>query len=216
MEFRLWLENNSPRVKELFSKGINRKDPSILGYHGTSIQTMRALIEKGYLPVSNGLKGVFGNVKDKAYGIHVAPNMENKVVKTMEFRNPQTEDPYDDAMGFAALIAARHAFFDRHEMDMNKASHHRAADDMRAGPMISGREPKDIIKRLKINPEAKEAVEGGVVLAISDRVAEKFRIIVGGDGNDINIITNALPIEYILGIEPQNDAAYHWMDGLPI
>ena len=214
MNFRLWIEDSRQTVKQLFSKGIDRRDPSILGYHGTSIQTMRALMEKGYLPVSKGLKKVFGNVNDTAYGIHAAPNMENDVVKTLQFRNPQTEDPYDDAMGFASLVAARHAFFDRHGMDMRKASHHRAADDMRAGPIISGREPKEILRRLKLNAEPKESVQAGVVLAISDKVAEKFRIIVGGDGNDINIITNALPIDYIIGIDPADDAAYGWLDSI--
>lgn len=190
------------------------KDPNILGYHGTSIQTIRVLIERGHLPVAKGLMKVFGNVKDKEYGIHVSPNMENRIVKTLEFRNPQWYEPYKDAMAFAKLISKRHGFFDRYGMDMDRASHHRAADDMMMAPYISGRKKEDILKRLKIDPNPRDAIEAGVVLAISDRVAEKFRIVVGGDGNDVNIVTDALPIEYILGMDPADDAAYNWLDSL--
>jgi hypothetical protein len=208
------MENYSHAVNELFSKGINRKDPSILGYHGTSIQTMRALMSKGHLPVAEGLKKVFGNTNDKEYGIHISPNMNNRVAKTLEFRNPQWYEPYNDAMAFAKLIAKRHSYFDKYNMDMERASHHRAADDMMLGPHISGQKPEEILKRLKLKPSPREALEAGVILAISEKVAERFKIIVGGDGNDINIITNALPIEYIMGIDPADDAAYHWLDSL--
>lgn len=213
MEFRLWLENNSPRVKELFAKGINRKDSSILGYHGTSIQSVRVLAERGYLPVARGLKGVSGNRNDTAYGIHVAPNMGNKVAGAMEFRRPQNVDPYDDAMGFAKHVASRHVFFDRHGMNMDRAAHHRAADEMMMG-RFTGEDPSSKIRKFGLNPSPREAVEAGVVLAISDRVADKFRLLVGGDGNDINIVTNALPLEYIIGLDPQNDAAYEWLENL--
>lgn len=209
MEFRLWLENRT--VRDLFAKGIDRRDPSILGYHGTSVQAVRALAERGFLPVAKGLKHVSGNTNDTAYGIHIAPNMDNKVAKTLEFRRDQAIDPYDDAMGFAKHVAARHVFFDRHGMNMDRATHHRAADDMMMGQLASKKDPESIIKRLRLDPSPKEAVQAGVVLAISDKVAERFRLVVGGDGNDINIATNALPIEYIIGIDPQNDAAYDWL-----
>jgi hypothetical protein len=213
MNFRLWIEG-ARSVKDLFAKGIDRKDPSILGYHGTSIQTIRALADGGFIPVSKGLKKVFGNHNDAAYGLHVAPNMENKVAKTLEFRRPQTMDPFADAMQFARHVASRHVFFDRYGMNMGRSTHHRAADDMMLGSFAGEKELSPIIKRLRLDPSPKEAVEAGVVLAISDRVAEKFRLLVGGDGNYINIVTNALPVEYVLGIEPQNDAAYEWLDSL--
>jgi hypothetical protein len=214
MDFRLWLENSAHIVKELFIKGVNRRDPSILGYHGTSIQTMRVLAERGFLPVAKGLMGVFGNANDKEYGIHIAPNMENKVVKTLEFRNPPEPDAYEDAMGFAKHVSHRHSFFDKYGMDMENASHHKAADEMMMGDILKKNNAHLIAKKMRLNADARSSVEGGVVLAISDKISEKFKLIVGGDGNDINIVTDKLPVAYILGIEPQNDAAYHWLDSL--
>lgn len=214
MDFRLWLEDSRQTVKQLFEKGIDRRNPSILGYHGTSIQTIRSLMAKGFLPVAKGLMRVFGNEKDTHYGIHVSPNMENAVVKTMQFRNPPEPDAYKDAMSWARHISERHALMDRYNMDMDKASHHRGADDMMMGQMVTGKSQQSIIKRLRLDPDPREAITAGVVLSISDKVSERFRLLVGGDGNDINIITNALPIDCILGIDPADDAAYRWLDEL--
>jgi len=67
------------------------------------------------------------------------------------------------------------------------------------------------IRRGKPDPSA---IRGGVVLAVSQRVLERFRVGVGGDGNDINIESTELPVEFITGIEPENDAAYGWLDSL--
>lgn len=210
----MWLEDAESAVKNLFAKGVNRNDPSILGYHGTSVQAIRVLAERGFLPVARGLKRVSGNLNDTAYGIHVAPNMMNKVARTIEFRRPQTVDPYDDAMGFAKHIASKHVFFDRYGLNIDRATHHRAAEEMMMGRFNGEKDHAAKIRRLKLDPSPREAVEAGVVLAISDRVAERFKLLVGGDGNDINIATNALPIEYIIGMDPQNDAAYDWLDSL--
>jgi hypothetical protein len=58
------------------------------------------------------------------------------------------------------------------------------------------------------------AVQAGVVLAVSERIADRFRIGVGADGNDINIETAKLPAEYIVGIEPADDNAFEWLDAL--
>lgn len=214
MEFRLWLENGTQAVRQLFAKGIDRRNPSILGYHGTSIQTVRVLADRGFLPVAKGLVKIFGNRNDTEYGIHVSPNMENEVVKKIQFRNPPEPDAYRDAMAWAKHISERHSVMDMYGMDMDKASHHRGADDIMMDRMVSGRDKESVLKRLKLEPNPKETTRAGVVLAISDRIAERFKLVVGGDGNDINIITNALPMEYVLGIDPADDAAYHWLDSL--
>ena len=210
MDFRLWLEDGRRTIKTLFERGIDRRDPSILGYHGTSVQTMRAAIERGVLPVARGLKRVFGNQNDTAYGLHVSPNMDNRIVRTLEFRNPPEPDAYKDALAWATHVSKRHSLFDMYGMDMNKSSHHRAASDI----MMANDSPKSTMKRLGLDHKPRETTTAGVILAISDRVAERFRLLVGGDGNDINIITNALPVEYILGIDPADDAAYKWLDAL--
>lgn len=202
---------NAAIVRAAFERGIDRSDPSVIGYHGTSVQTLRAAIQRGHLPVASGLGGVFGNASeaDKFYGLHLVPNPSNRVVKSISFRRELIDKPYEDAMAWAKHTAARHVFFDRHGMDMDDKGHHRAAYRM-----YHGDDPYKATTGMRLGRGSPGAAPAGVVLAISERVAERFKVSMGGDGNDINVETNGLPLEYLTGVEPQNDAAYEWLDSI--
>lgn len=216
MEFKNWMESaavgNAKKINDLFARGINRSDPSIVGYHGTSVQTLASAIEKGYIPVTKGLGAVHGgdSYKGEEYGIHIVPNMGNRIVGQINFRRePEHPDPFVVAMKWADYVSKKHAIFDRYGMDFGRVPHHKAANSI-----ISGESPRAVVRGLKLREPNNTPIKGGVVLAISDKVSESFELSMGGDGDDINIKTRALPIEYILGIEPQNDDAYHWLDRL--
>jgi hypothetical protein len=217
MEFKQWMEGreqNAAAVAAAFQKGIDPNDPEVLGYHGTSLQAIQHLIQTGSLTVTKGTASVFGSdhYKGRTYGIHLVPNPRNPKVMAMEFRSPLHrgfKTPMDDATGWATHIADRHHIMKTHGLDLSKITHHRAADDIQS--LVDPDKATRGIRRGK--PDA-AAIRGGVVLAISQRVMERFRIGVGGDGNDINIESTELPVEFITGIEPENDAAYGWLDGL--
>jgi hypothetical protein len=115
----------------------------------------------------------------------------------------------EDALGWAKHIGERHHIMSSHGLDMSKPSHHRAADEIHS--LVP---PEKATRGIRTGTPRPDAVHGGVVLAISDRAAERFGISVGGDGNDVNLETRNLPVEFITGIEPQNDAAYEWLDSL--
>ena len=222
MKFKLWLENNANQdiIKNAFSKGINKSDPSFLGYHGTSLQTLMFAIDHGYLPVTVGTERLHAGEHQTSqmaygptfqdYGLHIVPNPLNKIVQSIPFRSDLSENPYEDAIFWAKSIAERHSFFDKYSMDWSDPKHHEAASLFSWGTET----PEYIQKKFKLAKPKRKYLQGGVVLAISDTVANEFRIAMGGDGNDINIITKALPVKYIVGIEPQNDDAYEWLDSL--
>lgn len=218
--FGQFLENNSNQtiIKNAFSKGIDQSDTSILGYHGTSLQTLIKALNTGYLAITAGTAQIHGGTHDssiaaygsdlKDYGLHIVPNPLNKIVQSMTFRNELEKTPYKIAMRWASSVAERHSLFDKYNLDMNNPEHHEATSQL-----VWGQKPKQQIeKEFKLKNPKRKYLQGGIVLAISDNVTSEFKINVGGDGDDINIITTQLPVKYIVGIEPENDAAYEWLD----
>jgi hypothetical protein len=215
MDFREWLDGAKIMVGEAFRKGINPRDASVLGYHGTSIQALEHLLDTGHLTLTKGSAQPFGGsfYRGRIYGFHIVPNPENPRVKGMEFRNPLHtgyDSPMDDALSFAKHIAHRHYTIRNLGLKMSRVAHQKAADDIIGGFST----PDEAMKRVKRGEPDPEAIQAGVVLAISERIADRFRIGVGADGNDINIETTKLPAEYIAGIEPADDNAFKWLDSL--
>lgn len=198
-------------VIDRFEKGINRNDPGPLGYHGTSVHALVEAMRTGSLPVTKGAGGVFGGqmYKGVVYGIHIVPNPLNPVVRRMEFRRPLHEDPFADALAWARFIAQRHHLMKTRGLDLGRISHHRAADDI-----MNLKDPSLATRKLKLLSPDADAPNAGVVLAISQEAAGRFRIGVGGDGNDINVMTKALPLDLVTGIEPADDEAFRWLDTL--
>lgn len=199
-------------VRDAFKRGINPGDSSVLGYHGTSVQALEEAIRTGTLPVTKGAAGVFGDdrsYKGATYGIHLVPNPLNEFVKDMSFRNPPFDDPMKDALDWARFIAERHHIMKTKGLDLSKIRHHRAADDI-----MNLIDPLKATKGMKLLRPEPGAPRAGVVLAISEEAARKFRIGVGGDGNDINIMSRGLPVSFVKGIEPADDEAFRWLDAL--
>ena len=215
MEFREWMDGMRILVSRAFQKGINPGDASVLGYHGTSMQALEHLLETGHLTLTKGSAQSFGGsfYRGRIYGFHIVPNPENPMVKGMEFRNPLHmgyKSPMDDALSFARHIAHRHYIIRNQGLKMSRVAHQKAADDIISGFST----PEEATRRVKRGEPDPRAIQAGVVLAISERIADRFRIGVGGDGNDINIETTRLPAEYIVGIEPADDNAFEWLDSL--
>lgn len=215
MEFREWLDDARVLVGGAFRKGINPRDASVLGYHGTSIQALEHLLDTGYMTLTKGSAQSFGGsfYRGRIYGLHIVPNPENPKVKGMEFRNPLHtgyDSPMDDALSFARHIAHRHHTIRSLGLKMSRVAHQKAADDIISGFST----PEEATRRVKKGEPDPKAIRAGVVLAISEKAADRFRISVGGDGNDINIETTRLPAEYIVGIEPADDNAFEWLDSL--
>lgn len=216
LEFRVWMresaEDNARIVHDAFRRGVDRNDPSALGFHGTSLQTLKKALQTGFLPVTKGTEGIYGSDRygdgKDAYGLHIVPNPRNATVQKIQFRREREIDPLEDAANWAKHTANRHHMFDKHGLDMDDAEHHRMAFRVQQGEApeaslkLPGRTP---------NPNP---TKGGVVLSISEDVARDFKVSVGGDGDDLNIHTYALPLKYIAGIEPQDDASYSWLDAL--
>lgn len=197
-----------------FQRGIDPKDPATLGYHGTSVHTLLHATRTGSLPVARGLSDVSGgsSYKGRRYGLHLVPNPLNPHVRALDFRNPLHagfKSPMEDALGWARHVARRHHTILSRGMDLGRAAHHRAADRI-----IAGEDPRDAMKRVKTSEPDPKAMNAGVVIAISDEALKRFGISVGGDGNDINLETTRLPLEYVTGIEPADDSAFHWLDTL--
>jgi hypothetical protein len=226
--FYQFLENNINQtiIQNAFSKGINKSDPSILGFHGTSIQTIMTAINTGYLTVTPGTAHIHAGTNQTSidsygpeledYGLHIVPNSLNKIVQAMTFRRKledsydENETPYMIAMMWAKTVAERHAFFDKYDLDINNPEHHQIVSDL----SWNQKEKNEAEKEHKLKKPKTKYLQGGVVLAISDDVINEFKINLGGDGDDINIIAKQLPVRYILGIEPENDAAYDLLDQL--
>jgi len=205
------MEPNRSLVAAAFRKGIDRGDASVLGYHGTSVQALEEAMRTGGLPVTRGAGGVFGGpaYKGVIYGIHIVPNHLNTVVKEMEFRRKPFDDPFNDALGWARFVAERHHLMKSRGLDLSRIAHHRAADDI-----MNLVEPEKATRRIKLLQAEPGSIRAGVVLAISEEASRRFKIIQGGDGNDINVMTKSLPLGLVTGIEPADDAAFHWLDAL--
>lgn len=215
-EFREWLResagDNAKAIHDAFQRGVDRKDTSVLGFHGTSLQTLKKALQTGSLPVTKGTEGVYGGERygagKEAYGLHIVPNPRNATVQKIQFRREREIDPLEDAANWAKHTANRHHLFDKHGLDMDDPEHHRLAFLVQQGEA-----PEASLKAPGRSPNP-NPIKGGVVLSISEDAARDFKVSVGGDGDDLNIQTAALPLRYIKGIEPQDDASYAWLDAL--
>ncbi len=225
MNFKLWLENDANKsiLHQAFQKGIDKNDKSIIGFHGTSIFALLEAIKKGFLPVTSGSeifaageyqKKIYGQQFEN-YGFHVVPNPQNDIVKKIEFRKKLISDPYSEAIRWAEYISGRHYFFDKYKMNFENPNHHAASHEFGQMMHLDDKDSEqEISKKYNLKKPKPTAIKGGVVLAISDSVANNFKLAAGGDGDDLNIITKKLPIEYIKGIEPIDDSAYEWLDDI--
>lgn len=216
-EFRRWLsesnhEENRRIIHAAFQRGVDKRDASVLGYHGTSLQTIRAATERGFLPVTKGSEDVYGSDRygpgKEPYGLHIVPNPNNPTVRGIKFRRASGIDPLEDAANWAKNTRNRHHLFDKHGLDMDDIEHHRAAFLVQQGEM-----PEKSLAGLG-RPPRTDIVRGAVVISISDDVARDFRVGPGGDGDDLNIQTRHLPINYIRGIEPHDQESYDWLQAL--
>jgi hypothetical protein len=206
-------------LSQVFSQGINHDDPKILGYHGTSLQTLMFAAKNGYLPVTSGSEKHKGGTHDQAftsygkdyslYGIHLVPNPNNKDVKEMLFKRTLETKPYKQAQEWAKWAKGFHSQFEKYGLDINNPEHHRIAMDLEAKP-----NKEEVVKQHKLPKPLQNFTHGAVVLAISDEVMHNFQVNMGADGDDLNIITKKLPIQFIIGIEPQDDETYNYLDNL--
>lgn len=216
LEFKIWLqessEENAKTVQAAFQRGVDRNDPSALGFHGTSLQTLKKALRTGFLPVTKGTEGVYGGDRygpgKDAYGLHIVPNPNNATVRNIQFRREREIDPLEDAANWAKHTANRHHMFDKHGLDMNDPEHHKIAFLVQQGEA-----PESSLKLPGRTPNPKP-IKGAVVLSISEDAARDFKTSVGGDGDDLNIQTEALPLRYIRGIEPHDQESYDWLDAL--
>ena len=224
MNFKVWFENNDMNktiIHSAFEKGIDKSDNSILGFHGTSIFTLMNAIKTGFLPITKGSEAYAGGggiESTKAYGenfekygFHLVPNPKNKVIQKINFRKNLIQDPYKEAVNWANYLASRHSYFDKYNMDLDNPEHHAASHELEAGMKIG---EKEIQKKYNLQKPKSNPIKSGVVLAISDSAANDFEVLMGGDGDDINIVTKSFPLKYIKGIDPVDDYAYEWLDQL--
>lgn len=225
MNFKNWFENNNVNktiIHNEFEKGINKNDNSILGFHGTSILTLMSAMKNGFLPITKGIESFAGGVGTHSikaygenyekYGLHLVPNPNNNIVKKMDFRNNLIQNPYQEAVNWAKYIARKHHYFDKYDMNLDNVDHHAISDELENA--LTSHNEKNIQQNYNLNSPKHNPIKSGVVLAISDSVANDFEILMGGDGDDVNIVTKSLPIKYIKGIDPVDDYAYDWMDKL--
>lgn len=222
MKFKLWLENNTNKlmISQLFERGINRNDTSILGFHGTSLITIQKALQTGLLPVTTGsaessagthrsAKKAYGDDLS-GYGFHIVPNPKNKIIQQINFTKPLLQDAYEEGLKWAKFNANRYSFFDKYNMNLSDPLHHKISQEF----MWKSKTEKEIQKQYELDQPKKEFVNSGVLLAISETAAHDFKIFPGGDGDDLNIATKNLPIKYISGIEPADDHAFDWFESL--
>jgi hypothetical protein len=207
--------SNLDIVKKAFADGIDKDDSSVLGYHGTSLLSLQSAIDRGYFRVTEGTGILYGGEhsgysKDFSdYGFHIMPNPDNKIVKGMEFRNPLNTSAITIAGQFASVIRDRHARFQKYGLDLDNPKHHELLYPIENMEKTES----EIVRKHKLRSVG-PIKSGGVILAISDKVRDEFEVVVGGDGDDLNIKTNALPLRYVVGIEPVDDYSFDVLDSL--
>lgn len=176
------------------------------------------IVKNGFMPVTKGIgKNIAGSNANSIlaygsdysnYGLHIVPNPKNPLIKNFHFSKPIDPNPYDQAVSWAQYLKKRHSYFPKYQMDFNNPDHHRAS--MR----FDFENDKDVQKNYNLPNPIQNFKSGSVVLAISDDVLNNFKVQIGGDGDDLNIITNNLPVKFIIGIEPQDDQTYDYLDQL--
>ena len=110
---------------------------------------------------------------------------------------------------FASVIRDRHARFQKYGLDLNNPKHHELLYPIENMEKTES----EIVRKHKLRSVGL-IKSGGVILAISDKVRDEFEVVVGGDGDDLNIKTNALPLRYVVGIEPVDDYSFDVLDSL--
>ena len=216
-------------IAKSFESGIDSK--RVVGYHGTSIESLYFIIDRGYLP--GGEFHLYGNKRL----LFICPN--NKLIHLTADKG-FSEDPYKMASSYASIIARVHFIWSeanpkwREEDDKDKVSYE--INHIAAG-ILNDDQPGLKPKSLSLTPEAQESTSylinkyklsrdylyqlyieslkrQGVILGLSPDIVD-LELVPGDDGQDIAIVCpQGLNLKYIEGIEPNGNFEFECLEGL--
>jgi hypothetical protein len=198
-------------VRETFRRGLD-DSKQVIGWHGTSIQTMKFACEHGFLPVGNPIiaRGEHYGIED--YGVYLFPNMSHSYNQLLNFREPTTHG-VELAKNAAATLGRLHHIAEALNIPLDdpryafvhEATWMRLVDPKNAAE--NGYLPKDARRALKESDRF-----SGFTLAISEEVLSRFKVLTGEDGDDIKVVLKeGLPLQFVFGIEPHGQVEWDWI-----
>lgn len=207
------------RLVELFESGMNAKD--IIGYHGTSLESIEFLAKSGHLP-----GGLFSHAGQEGKYLYFFPKKSEFLhhPSASEFR--EEKSLVSEAADYAESIAGSHCLLKRLGLDIGD----RELDPM-ARNLVSNI-PADVwnptterdhflnnlgIKKTDLDEALDDARKRkGVVLALNKTILTSHTLS-GGDPTegDLRIlIPEGLSLDYISGLEPIGQVEWEYFEKL--
>jgi hypothetical protein len=191
-----------------YNLGLTTK--GCLGFHGTSLETLRFAIQHGYIPGSQSQLTTGENIKQG--DLFFFP-----LTDTSKFQEIQ-----DNTARYAKNIAMAHHILKHLNFDINDLNMMEAASELVSPQNLRPEFYKKSLETLKLTPNQAEQVGNeaykmqGFIIGIDYRVTDLFSVLPGDLGeNDMRIRTGwGLPIRYILGIKPLGKAEKYFVDFL--
>lgn len=198
---------NERAVVNLFESGLERKSEAF-AMHGTSLEAIQHLIETGVMPAEGRLPGEFYFLSLERHGVTEAMK---------------------GAVAYAQWNANKHYISDRLPFELNKALFEGLSQFVADTAIAQGQSEhfdqfldaalQHEISRKQLTAWLMESIKnrGGVVILIDPRAEQDFKTHYDDDPNmdgDYLRAPEGLPLEYIIGIEPQGDYEYEFLEAL--
>lgn len=183
------------KVAELFEKGLD-VDEEAYGYHGTSIEAIEHLARTGVLPSTASYGGRFYFIPQ---GVTVAFGQTDE----------EHAESYSEINAQKAYVLSRLPF---RPSDMETFHNLFDAPDETDMEIFFEEAEKHNFSRgdlSKLLTECRKQKRRGIVLTLSPKIKEEFKVEEDVDSEQRSIATEGgLPIEFITGIDPRGEYEY--------
>ena len=197
---------------DIFDLGLDGED--VIGYHGTSLESIEYLIENGHLP------GATEDIILRRGDLYFYPRkkmfQEHHLAHT--FFDSEAIEKTEE---FASIIAQEHYLMKHLGLDMNDQSMRRLAKGMLLFDMEQ-EEAYEELGKMGFSPEQlDEALEqaeerSGIVLALDKKILQHFNP-EDGDENEGDLKINCpdgLDYSYFSGLKPISDQEWDFFENL--
>jgi hypothetical protein len=202
-------EKNEYRRKILkaFEKGIE-DEGSVIGYHGTSLEAVKVLLETGKMPGYTGRDDNFMKRGDLNFYPLKSKLQDHSLKETFLDK----EETLKKTASYAESVSESHYLLKSLEIEIDDKNCEEAAR-LLCSPFLEEDEEREMRQRFLgrgINEkELDEAIEkasgkNGVIITISDNILGRYEILPGDQGEgDLKInFSNGFSVDYIEGIKP--------------
>lgn len=216
------LEKRKRQIVELFTSGLNSED--IIGYHGTSLESVRYLLDKGYLPGSTGGQLEGHHPSGHLYFFPLASKVSDlgmRSYKAYDFITDEKE-AVEQASGYASDLAGQHFLVSSLGYNLDDRQVGTLARDLILSDTDNFKKAYSFFVNNGVQKKSldqliqKAKQRKGVILALAKNVLSDYSVGIGDPGErDLDLkVGHGLLCENLAGIEPLSQESWDFFEEL--